>query len=138
MKSKIEQLIALRNQADPIELEINAAVITAALRYATADALRYPSFDRPTKINSIDGWVIDGRGDVSVRWSESWKYGGYAEGVFTFPAETIYSEDAMAAWELDCASVKTANEQKTKAERTAADVAEFRRLQSKLGKEAQS
>jgi len=87
---------------------------------------------RPTKTDSINSWSIDGGGMVTVRWSETWNYGGYADGDFDFPAKYIYDADALVQWTQDCRAVQKSNEADEAARQREIDRAQLERLQAKL------
>lgn len=82
-----------------IRKSLNNRVLEVAKRYIKA-AYVEDSYDSiPSDGRVYYKWDIDKSGTVNVRWEESWNYGGHDAGSFSFPAEYIYDDEQLVAYE---------------------------------------
>jgi len=84
-KEQIDRFIILQQQTNEINNDIHYDIIMICNQiYATFES------NKPTDYS----YSINDH-EVNVRWSETWRYGGYDSGFFTFPTECLYNEDAL-------------------------------------------
>ena len=132
MKDIVQQLVALSKQMEPLAEQIDKRVREIAVEYASAEYDRYGSHDIPTKVNSIDDWHFEGD-NIHVTWSESWNYGGFAEGKFDFPAAYLYDTKQFDDFKKLCADTKQAREDLAKERTRLEKIQQLKRLTEELG-----
>lgn len=131
MKEIVEQLVALSKQMQPLQLGINDHVCKIAVEFAIMDAARYGSGDYPTKVSSINDWHFNGD-SIQVNWSETWNYGGYAEGNFFFPAVYLYG-DEFEKYRQICEQIITTRQEAKRARERLEKVNQYNKLTEELG-----
>lgn len=105
MKTKISNLIATYRSLQEQKDSIDAHVRETAWRWVEANEQRcnYPG-DKPSDSGRIQWDIKDSI--VHCRWSDNWGYGSYIDGIFSFPAEMLFNEDSLAAFESECAAIE--------------------------------
>ena len=137
-KAKIREMQQLREQMDKLHREIDDHVVAVAKRYIVAAHRENSGYGYPTvsgKGGAWFEWEIGEEGDVDVTWEETWSYGGHDGGSFTVPANFIWDEKALVAFEEKRAREKADKKAEQEARKRQEELEQLAKLQEKYGGE---
>lgn len=93
IKNKIDKIVEHQKFLDECKSEIDEHVCKIAFEYSQINKQRY--YEYPTSESNLSSdWIICNR-IIEFPWSDSWSYGGHAEGTLTVPIEYFYDAEAF-------------------------------------------
>lgn len=129
----VQQIQELQSQIMDLSQKIDKRVIEVAKRYIVAAHDENRGYGYPSVTNAHFNWEMDENGNIEVHWEETWAYGGYDAGSFIVPANFVWDEDALVAYEKERANHKTKREEQKVSAQREKEIEQLKKLQKKYG-----
>ena len=135
IQSLVQQMQKLQTQIIDLSKKLDERVVEVAKRYIVAAHDENRGYGYPSVDKAYFNWEMDEDGDIEVHWEETWAYGGYDAGTFVIPANFVWDEGALVAYEKERVSYKANRaDQKVFSERQR-EIEQLKKLQEKYGGE---
>lgn len=134
IKEKIADLDVLLRQVFDIKTQLNDLIEKTAMEYVRFERKKYSQFDYPSSEKCFDNWDFGSNGFVNINWSESWNYGGHADGIISFPISFLSNSGEFDKFKEDCIESEKQKITKEKNKERLRKEYEFERLKKELNK----